>query len=130
MGRSFETAAPDRYDILKGFARKNRREMSKSESLLWENLRKTFKSYNFRRQHPIGDYIADFICLPMRLVIEVDGGYHESLTQKQEDQWRTDFLESKGYRVIRFTNEEVDDKVGYVIHRIKEELVNIDNKNE
>ena len=119
-----ETAAPDRYGLLKEFARQNRREMTPSETTLWNALRNEFRSVKFRRQHPIGDYIADFLCLSEKLVIEVDGGYHNEPQQQQEDQWRTEFLERKGYKVIRFTNEEVDTNVKGVISRIKEELFN------
>ena len=124
------TAAPDRYDLLKEFARHNRREMTKTETILWNVLRSEFRGLKFRRQHPIGDYIADFLCLSEKLVIEVDGGYHNEPQQQQEDQWRTEFLQSKGYRVIRFKNEDVDTEVKGVIRRIKEELINIENSYE
>ena len=107
MERKHQTASPDRYDILKSYARQNRREMTESETVLWNALRNEFRGIKFRRQHPIGDYIADFLCLKAKLVIEVDGGYHDKPQQQLEDQWRTEFLQSKGYRVIRFTNEEV-----------------------
>ena len=124
MGFHYETAAPDRYELLKDFAKENRREMTESERVLWEKLRKLNCGYHFRRQHPIGDYIADFICLQKMLVIEVDGGYHNKPQQQQEDQWRTKFLESKGYTVIRFNNEEISNNLHEVITRIKEQLFN------
>lgn len=124
------TAAPDRYDLLKEFARNNRREMTMSETILWNALRSDFRGIKFRRQHPIGDYIADFLCLSEKLVIEVDGGYHIEPQQQQEDQWRTEYLQSKGYHVIRFKNEDVDTDVKSVIRRIKEELINIENNHE
>ena len=126
MKRNFETASPDRYDILKAYARQNRREMTESETVLWNALRNEFRGVKFRRQHPIGDYIADFLCLKAKLVIEVDGGYHDKPQQQLEDQWRTEFLQSKGYRVIRFTNEEVSSQLKGVISRIKEELIKIE----
>ena len=80
--------------------------------------------YHFRRQHPIGDYIADFICIKRKLVVEVDGGYHNEPIQQQDDQVRTDYLESKGYTVIRFKNEEISYNLNEVIMRIKEQLFN------
>ena len=126
MKRNFETASPDRYDILKAYARQNRREMTPSEAALWNALRNEFRGIKFRRQHPIGDYIADFLCLKAKLVIELDGGYHDKPQQQLEDQWRTEFLQSKGYRVIRFTNEEVSSQLKGVISRIKEELIKIE----
>ena len=130
MERRFETAAPDRYDLLKEFAKENRREMTEGERVLWNALRKNIKSYKFRRQHPIGDYIADFLCTQTKLVIEVDGGYHSTPEQQIEDQWRTEFLQGKGYRVIRFSNEEVDTDIMQVINRINQELINIENDYE
>ena len=124
MERKHETASPDRYDLLKEYARHNRREMTQSETVLWQALRREFRGIKFRRQHPIGDYIADFLCLTEKLVVEVDGAYHSEPQQQQEDQWRTEFLQDKGYKVIRFTNEEVNTDIKGVIRRIKEELLN------
>ena len=96
--------------------------MTESETLLWNALRKEIQGCKFRRQHPIGDYIADFICLSEKIVIEVDGGYHEQPLQQDEDQLRTEFIESRGFRVIRFKNEEVNSNLNDVIARIKEEI--------
>ena len=130
MERKHETASPDRYDLLKEFAKHNRKEMTQSETVLWNALRKEIRGIKFRRQHPIGDYIADFLCLTKKMVIEVDGGYHNDPTQQQEDQWRTENLESKGYHVIRFGNEEVYTDTKGVIRIIKEELTNIEDNYE
>ena len=130
MERKHETAAPDRYDLLKEFARHNRREMTRSETVLWDALRSEFRGIKFRRQHPIGDYIADFLCLTEKLVVEVDGGYHDNPQQQQEDQWRKEYLQSKGYHVMRFKNEEVDTDVKGVIRSIKEELIKIEDSYE
>lgn len=91
MSFKFETAAIDRYEILKEFAKKNRREMTKSETILWNALRHQIQGYKFRRQHPIGDFIVDYVCLSEKLVVEVDGEYHDSLEQKIEDQARTNY---------------------------------------
>ena len=102
--------------------------MTASESALWDALRRELQGYRFRRQHAIGDYIADFVCLEAKLVIEVDGGYHEQPFQQQSDQQRTEFIESKGYKVIRFKNEEVDFNIKEVILRIKKELNHIEHE--
>ena len=104
--------------------------MTESETILWNALRQDIKSYKFRRQHPIGDYIADFLCVNNKMVIEVDGEYHNDPQQQQEDQWRTENLQNKGYHVIRFKNEEVDSDIQGVIRKIKEELINIENNYE
>ena len=123
-GKWFETSAPDRYELLKNFAKENRTKMTESESVLWEALRRLHCGYHFRRQHPIGDFIADFICLKKKLVVEVDGGFHNNPMQQQNDQMRTDYLERKGYTVIHFKNEEISDDLHEVIMRIKEQLFN------
>ena len=130
MDGRYKTASPDRYAVRKEFARHNRREMTESETILWNALRKEIKSCKFRRQHPIGDYIADFFCLTNRLVIEVDGGYHDKSEQQISDQWRTEFLEKKGYHVVRFSNEEVNTHIGDVIRKIKEEIINLEHNYE
>ena len=117
MGHDYETAAPDRYPLLKDFARHNRREMTESETVLWDALRRLKSGFRFRRQHPIGDYIADFI----------DGGYHNEPTQQEADALRTKFLQSKGFQVLRFKNEEINDDVKKVVMRIKEYLSNSSN---
>ena len=126
MSYKYETAAPDRYDLLKTFAKYNRREMTQSETILWKALRKELRAYRFRRQHPIGDYIADFVCLSRRLIVEVDGGYHDTCEQQDDDQIRTDYLNQMGFEVMRFKNEEVDFDVKAVISMIKEKLINIE----
>jgi len=124
MGHQNETAAPDRYDILKRFAKENRHNMTLAEKILWEELRNNKTGYKFRKQHPIGDYIADFICIEKKLVIEVDGGYHNTLEQQQDDAVRTIDIEKMGYSVIRFTNDEVEKQPETIILRIKEILYN------
>ncbi len=127
MGHKYETAAPDRYDLLKAFARQNRREMTECETILWKALRTELTGFRFRRQHPIGDYIADFICIPAKIVIEVDGGYHNEPEQQKADEDRSEFLISKGYRVIRFKNEEISNDLQKVMTRIKNILFNKGN---
>ena len=98
--------------------------MTLAERTLWEELRNNKTGYKFRKQHPIGDYIADFICIEKRLVIEVDGGYHNSMEQQQDDETRTTDIEKMGYTVIRFTNEEVIDNTSNIIETIKKRLYN------
>ena len=102
----WQTASVDRYDILKGYARHNRLVMTDAERWLWKQLRNV-PEYKFRRQHPIGDYIVDFVCLKLRLIIEVDGGYHNTAEQQHEDAIRSAVLQKQGFDILRFTNEEV-----------------------
>ena len=120
----YETASIDRYDLLKEYAKENRQHMTAAEKTLWSLLRRTFYGFKFRRQHPINDFIADFICLEAKLIIEVDGAYHNEPQQQVNDRVRTDILSDMGYKVIRFTNEEVLQHPKDVINKIKEELNN------
>lgn len=91
-------------------ARKLRREETSAEALLWEALRgRKFLNLKFRRQHPVYSYIADFYCHELKLVVEVDGGYHSDKEQKVTDEERTSALGTLGIKVVRFTNEEVFD---------------------
>jgi very-short-patch-repair endonuclease len=89
-------------------AKQLRKAMTESEKHLWERLKKKqFFGYKFRRQHPMKDFIADFYCHPLKLVIEIDGGYHETKDQQAYDHGRTYEINELGVTVIRFKNEEV-----------------------
>ena len=81
--------------------------MTEAESVLWSSIKGNALGHKFLRQHIIGDYIVDFFCRDCQLVIEVDGGYHSERTQQEDDAVRQQCLEEMGYKVIRFTNEEV-----------------------
>ena len=82
-----------------------RRELTPAEHKLWAQLRNDQLGVNFRRQHAIGKFIVDFCSPRKKLIIELDGGQH--LEQEAYDQERTEFLQSKGYRVLRFWNDDV-----------------------
>ena len=98
-------------------ARKLRRPQTPAEQTLWRLLRdRRMGELKFRRQHPIGPFIADFCCAAARLVIELDGDSHAS--QCEYDQARTDWLQAQGYRVIRFTNQEVYGDMDAVLEAI------------
>ena len=88
--------------------RELRREATKTEQILWKALRaKRFEGFKFRRQHGIGPYIVDF-CAPRRkIVIEIDGDIHALPEQEVKDQVRQREIESWGYRVIRYNNEDL-----------------------
>ena len=87
-------------------ARRLRRNPTDAERKLWSLLRrKQLSGYRFRRQVPIGPYVVDFACLAAHLVIEVDGGQHALSVDR--DQRRTAWLESRGYKVVRFWNNDV-----------------------
>ncbi|WP_372474443.1 leucine--tRNA ligase [Capnocytophaga sp. ARDL2] len=99
-----------------------RNNMTQAETILWEELKSKKLDDKFRRQHVIGDYIVDFVCLAKRLIVEVDGGYHNAENQQILDKERTDFLNEFGFEVIRFTNEEVIADLENVLQKIQEKL--------
>jgi leucyl-tRNA synthetase len=86
-------------------ARANRKDQTPAEEALWQELRNNQTGFKIRRQHVIGNFIADFVCIEKRLVIEVDGEYHKY--NKKDDELRTKDINSYGFDVIRFTNDEV-----------------------
>ena len=122
MNYEYQTADPSQYHLLREYAQYNRNHPTEAESLLWEYLRAGALGVSFKRQHVIGDYIADFICLSQKLIIELDGAYHNTPKQELSDQQRTEWLESKGYCVIRFTNEELFSNIDKVLETIKDNL--------
>ena len=105
--------------IILARARELRRPLTPAEAKLWQRLRrKQLHGLKFRRQHPIFRFIADFCCNEHRLVVEVDGQHHAEPEQQAYDQARTVWLEQRGYRVIRFTNHEVQTNIGGVLQEI------------
>ena len=117
---AYKTSYPDRYGLLKELARENRKNQTLAESVLWEYIRDEALGVKFLRQHIIGDYIVDFLARSEGLIIEVDGAYHAERHQMEEDAVRTEFLQSLGYRVLRFTNEQVLFDIDLVIQQIKD----------
>ncbi len=118
----FKWASPDRYGLLREFAKENRKHQTLAESFLWERLRRNQLGVEFRRQYVIGDFIADFVCLDEGLIIEVDGAYHAERDQHDDDMVRTANLEQIGFKIIRFRNEEVLMNVEKVLESINNEL--------
>ena len=95
-------------------SRRLRRKMTLAEQVLWKALRqRQVRSCKFRRQHPYGNYVLDFVCLEAKLVIEVDGGQHQD--QIDYDIKRTLWLEQHGFQVLRFWNNEVLDNLEDVL---------------
>ena len=100
-----------------------RRNETKAEKLLWEKLRNNqLEGLNFRRQHPVNIYIADFYCHKFKLIIELDGDYHNQEEQKQKDEVRTEVLRLNGLKIIRFKNEEVEQDINQVLITIKNKI--------
>ena len=102
-------------------SRELRRGQTEAEAFLWRYLRRRqLNGFRFRRQHPIGPYIADFACIQARLVVELDGSQH--LEAPDRDRRRDRFLEEQGYRTLHFTNDKVFEDVETVLEVIVEAL--------
>lgn len=103
--------------------RRLRGNMTDAEQALWRRLRGCqINNYKFRRQHPYGDFILDFVCLEIKLVVEVDGGQHNQSTQ---DVLRDQALSAAGFRVMRFWNNQVLNDIESVVEFIWLELEKI-----
>ena len=106
-----------------------RRNETKAEKLLWEKLRNNqLGGLKFRRQHPVNIYIADFYCHKFKLIIELDGDYHNQEEQKQKDEVRTEVLRLNDLKIIRFKNEEVEQDINQVLITIKNKIEQLKEK--
>ena len=103
-----------------------RKNQTTQEQKLWSLLRnRSFHNLKFKRQYPIGSYIVDFICLEKNIVIEIDGGQHNTDENIKYDNKRNEFLNSKGFKVIRFWNNEIDKNLEGVYLKLQKEILNI-----
>jgi very-short-patch-repair endonuclease len=109
---------PALWAQLKGMAREARHEPTPAEDLLWQKLRRKQLGVQFRRQHPIAVFYADFCCPAADLIVELDGPIHD--LQVERDALRTEILEALGYRVIRFTNLELFRNQSAVVAKIRD----------
>jgi len=108
-------------------AKEHRQDQTEEEEIVWQRVRADQIGFKIRRQHPVGRYIADFVCIKKGLIIEIDGKIHDRT--KEEDEQRTQELATQGFEVIRFKNEEVIANIDSVISTIKEKLESLPNKN-
>ena len=115
----FEYANPLTYKLMQSHAKSMRCEMTNAEKCLWQCLRAKQLGATFRRQYVIGDYIADFVCLKKKLIIEADGRIHSRGEVKQHDELRTEVLNNMGFRILRFTNDQIINDIGTVLEKIK-----------
>jgi very-short-patch-repair endonuclease len=97
-----------------------RNNLTPEEVILWNHLKNSKSGFKFRRQHSIGNFIADFFCAEKRLIIELDGSQH--LDHIEHDQEMTNYFESLGINVIRFWNNEVNTNINGVLMKIEEKL--------
>jgi very-short-patch-repair endonuclease len=114
----------DEPNRLNPIARTLRKRSTNTEARLWRYLRdKRIDGFKFRRQHPIGRYVVDFVCLEKRLIVEADGGQHNESEKKAKDRERDEWLRNEGYKVLRFWDNEVFENLEGVLERIRETLL-------
>lgn len=97
-----------------------RKNLTPQEQVLWKNLRNKRSKFKFRRQHSIGPYIADFYCVELKLVIELDGEHHKEREAMLYDKDRTEYFKASSIKVLRFWNSEVDTDLTRVLKIISE----------
>jgi very-short-patch-repair endonuclease len=103
-------------------AKELRRTMTRAETLLWRYLKvNRIDGLSFRRQVPFKNYIADFACLSIKLIVELDGESHDFVERQKSDQVRDAFFESQGFHVLRFTNEQVMSNLEGVVEAIRQD---------
>lgn len=107
---------------LQPYANRLRKEMTKAEACLWKYVLRAskMKGYPFRRQRPVLQYIADFMCKELMLIVEVDGSIHDLEEVRKNDEQRQKALEEAGFTVLRFTNEEVLTNIQWVSSYLEE----------
>ena len=96
-----------------------RENQTPQEEKLWWYLKDKRMGYKFRRQHSVGGYILDFYCKEKRLIIEIDGGIHQTKENREYDMVRDKFFTELDYKVLRFRNDEVEKNISEVIRKIK-----------
>ncbi len=121
---------PKYKPYLKQFSRNLRNKSTKSEITLWKTaLRaKKMKGYPFRRQRPIGNFIADFACLQLKLVIELDGFTHTEPETIKRDNKKDKYLNSIGFKVLRFTDDEIWNNLNGVVSQIERTISELEEK--
>ena len=122
MNRKWMTADPIEYGLLKENAKSNRKNMTEAESAFWSLIKGNALGERCLRQHIIGDYIVDFLFRRSKLVVEIDGEYHESQAQIERDFNRTEEIERMGFHVLRFTNKQVLYNIEEVLEIIRVSL--------
>lgn len=107
---------------LQPYANRLRKDMTKAEACLWKYILKAgkLKGFQFRRQRPVLNYIADFMCKELMLIIEVDGITHHSEEAIRKDEFRQKALESAGFTVLRFSDEEVLNRIDSVSYYLED----------
>ncbi len=110
-------------DDYKTKARELRKNLTQQERKLWNIIKnKQFYGYKFLRQYPIEPYIVDFVCREKKIIIEIDGGQHNEPWEVEYDKKRSLFLASRGFKVVRFWNNEIDNNIEGVYKTLQKEF--------
>jgi len=125
--KAYQMADCSVYNKLKRFAAENRKNQTEAESILWNYIKGKQLGASFRRQHIIGPFIADFSAPSIKLIIEVDGGYHQLPGQQISDEERSNYLQSKGLTILRFTNDQIIADTDNVITQIQKAIWTLKN---
>ncbi len=105
-------------------ARELRKNPTPEEAILWQLLKtRTLNGFKFRRQHPMGKYIADFCCPEVKLIIELDGRGHDAEDQKEYDRMRSEYLQARHYRILRIRNHELRADLEVILQKIQLHLL-------
>jgi ATP-dependent DNA helicase RecQ len=115
----FRTSDPRLWPVMKLAGQDMRSAPTPAEHVLWQRLRRRELGTRFRRQHTIGRFIVDFVCLTARVVIEVDGPIHDEPDARSRDAGRADYLEAAGFKTMRFTNAQVLEELDSVVAEIQ-----------
>jgi len=117
---------------LQPYANKLRKEMTYAEASLWKHVLRArqMKGYQFRRQRPVMNYIADFMCKELNLIIEVDGLTHQFEETAIKDKQKESDLEKAGFTILRFKDEDVLKNIGFVIMAVEEAIAKIEHNME
>ena len=99
-----------------------RKKPTKSENLLWEELRNSKLGFKFKRQYSLENFVVDFFCKEKNLAIEIEGGIHKKKDVLIYDKYRFKYLEGLGVKVIRVRSDEVEERMGTILDRIRREL--------
>ncbi|MEE9407854.1 MAG: DUF559 domain-containing protein [Polaribacter sp.] len=125
--QNYMTARPSVYKLMKELQKDRKQQTTPAEQVLWQQLKTKKLDIKFRRQYIVDEFIVDFICIEKSLIIEVDGKYYNTKEQQEADNLRTQILQELGFKVKRFTNEEVIGDIEEVTKKITQELNNSDN---
>ncbi len=112
---------------IRNYAKLNRSNLTNAETVLWSRLKGRRLGYHFRRQHPVGRYIADFACVKAGLIIEVDGATHGTDAERVYDAARTTYLNAQGWTVYRVWNQDIYNNLNGVLDGIRENLSSLDS---